>query len=101
MRGRSWVAGAVAVLAGVLTACGGGSDGVWLPRDAWEPLRLTGIEMESYDSAETMADAADMVVVGRITGFRPGRRIEAAGSVAGSVQFVDAVVAVEDRKSVV
>lgn len=94
---RGSAAGAVAVLAVWLAGCGGGGpEGTWVSRDAWEPLRLTGNEMEWYDSAEAMADAADLVVVGRITGFRPGRQAGAEDPVAGPVQFVDAVVAVDE-----
>lgn len=90
----------VAVLAATLAACGVSTgSGDALPRDAWEPLRLQGSEVEWYDSVEEMADAADLVVVGSLAGFEPGRELTLADPAAGSVIFVNAVFDVAETLS--
>jgi hypothetical protein len=98
MRRSVWCGGLAAAVVVGLGACGGSSaDSAGAPsRDAWEPLRVQGTDMEWFDSVEDMADASDVVVVGKIAEFAPGRSFEIPDPAAGPVQFLDVTIEVDE-----
>lgn len=55
--------------------------------DPWAPLRVSGLEAEAYNTLRQMAQAADLVVLGRFSSASRGETIYGDTS-AGNVDFV-------------